>query len=381
LGKAAEVSRNLADPVIDYSDTANGIVRFIAATPGTGLLDSWTSYDTATVKWDANAKDAISGNENVVSLVGRKVHTDGRIESYSITDAGGDGLIGGPGDVSKKLLTTLTTTYTKEWWGRNPGTVEALVLEASPGPDGDFNTAGDNVIYTAKWSRLLGADTLAYAEYADGDGDGVIVDNGAAQPSIVDVIYYEKNPLLQPFVAYNRLFLKVKSNGNSANDVVIGVNGEQKLVTGRVNSFVVLDTTGDSTVLPGEMASATFKTTVTSAGDSVRQATVNVVFDPQTGLQADSTYLYYQLHMAEEKQAGFVRNTTFDFSTADPVKAGQDPTSGHLEMTVTYSNGKTASMKADFVTGSSFSGTYTDPDGNTKTVTWDAAGNASTTQP
>ena len=42
-------------------------------------------------------------------------------------------------------------------------------------------------------------------------------------------------------------------------------------------------------------------------------------------------------------------------------------------MSVTYSNDKTASMVADF-SPTGFSGTWTGPDGNTLTVTWDGNG-------
>jgi hypothetical protein len=351
-----------ADPVIDSSDISLGILRYIVAS--TDLFGCET-IDTITVQATAL--------ENWVSITGSKTCAN-RSEYYSVTDADGNGIVAGPAEVNPKAHLLYSVIYTaNDLLGHKSGMAETMLLTASAGPDNDFDTDSDNVIFEAVWNRTLNGDTLAYAEYSDADGDGIIIDNGSASASVVDVAYFEKDPAFNPFVDKSSLNMRLITDGNSENDQVIRINGEETLISGRVNSIIVLDTTGDSTISDNEIAEAIFSTVVSPATDSIISWRLSTVFDPVDGLANDKDNLYYELHSNWQKRFGYVRSMTYDFTTTEPVAQGADPTSGHIEMSVEYSDGRTASIVADFSQGY-FTGVYTAPDGSTTTVTWDENG-------
>ncbi|MBD3392839.1 MAG: hypothetical protein GF418_12100 [Chitinivibrionales bacterium] len=351
---------------IDSTDIANNKITVTCTETTSNQTSTWT----ATVKAD--------DWETVYALSGSTEYTggfkDGCTETAVFTDQDGDGIVAAPGLADSKARIVMTASYEKDLplLGHKAGEVERAVMTATAGPDGDFDTEEDNVVYEASWERKLDGERVAYAEYADADGDGVIIDAAASSPSQVDVVLYEKDPAWEPFVDYNELYFRIITDGNEENDKVIKLYGEQGMITGRVNSIVVLDENGDSIISEGEIAVATFATVVTSNSDSIISSSVSLVFDPVSGLEDDTDNLYYELHYSHEKRLGWVRKLTYDFATDEPVPEGQEPTSGHIEMSVEYANGETASLEADFADGS-FSGTYTGPDG-TFSVTWNDDG-------
>jgi hypothetical protein len=350
------------DPVIDSSDIADGILRYIGTSTD---LFGCSKIDTITAMAD--------NLENWVSITGSTT-CNNRVEYYSITDADGNGIVAGPAETNPKARLLCIVHYTaNDFLGHKSGMTETMALTASAGTDDNFGTDSDNVVFEAAWLRTLDSDTLAFAEYTDADGDGIIMDNGSASPSIVDVAYFEKDPAFNPFVDKSQLNMRLITDGNSENDQVIRINGEETLITGRVNSIIVLDTTGDSTISTGEMAEATFITVVSPVSDSIKTWTLSTVFDPVDGLANDKDNLYYELHMSWQKRFGYIRSLTYDFTTTEPVAEGADPTSGHLVMAAEYSDGRTGSIVADFSQGS-FTGTYTAPDGSVTNVTWDENG-------
>ncbi|MDD5675076.1 MAG: hypothetical protein PHC61_12985 [Chitinivibrionales bacterium] len=271
-------------------------------------------------------------------------------------------------------LVNSTTRYAQDIFGHFAGETETGILKAASGPDHDFATAGDNQLLAASWLRMLGSDTLASAVFKDADNDGILINYAAGAPSVVDVSLYERNPVLKPLVSYDRLNLRVVTNGDTTQDKVIRISGVEGRKSGRVSTFVVLDTTGDSTVIAGAMARAIWTTALSSSSsDTVIAAKATVLFKPQNGLCKNADNLFYGINLTESKRFGIISERTFDFTTTNPVADGQKPTSGHVVMNVTFANGKTAGLVADFDNGY-FNGTYTGPDGNTLTVRWNANG-------
>jgi hypothetical protein len=101
------------DPVVDYSDTAQGIIRYI--TSSTDIFGC-VSNDTIAVQ-AANVN-------NWISWVGTKT-CGNRIESYSVTDADGDGIVSGPSVTNPKARTVIAVEYlANDIFGHKAGQVE-----------------------------------------------------------------------------------------------------------------------------------------------------------------------------------------------------------------------------------------------------------------
>lgn len=339
---------------------------YYSRTTAVGLVQN----DSITILWDSYAQDAIDGNESVVSVRGAREFAGGKRESWSASavDENGAVLEGQPiGSTAHMRYETIAAN----------GVIDVLTMSVHSGPDDDFDTEPDNRILSAHWERKAGDELIAYAKYSDADNDGILVDNGAAQPSPVDVEYYEKNPVANPFVEYRRLVVRILCDGTEdgvKSDPVVKVHGEQKYTTGRITTVAVVDSDGDSTISAGEMARFIVETQTAPQSAPVRAASFECVFNPQSGLNDASDNLYYEIHARQEKRFGWERKTSFDFTTTEPVLEGQAPASGHIELAVEYADGTSASVVADFSDGR-FSGTYTNPRGETMQVSWDENGN------
>lgn len=350
----------------DVSDTANGVARIMYES--TSLLA--TTYDTIVIKWDAVAKDDSIDDKNVISFSEYKVYKVGRVEYARVTDLDNDGVVsaaaGSDYNGSARFLFGAKTVS---------GEIEETVMDMGAGADLDFDgEEDDNPILAMSWKKLTAAgDTLGYAAFVDADGDGVLTDPAATTVSTVDINLYERNNPWKPFVEYSRLAMRVVTDGNEENDLITKLGGEEGLVTGRVNTVSVVDAQGDEIVTANEIATAAFETKSTPADDPVRQSQLEMVFDVGSGLQNEADNLFYEVHFNQEKKVGWVRSRTFDFTTSKPFADGADPTSGHLQFSAGYSNGKTAFVVADF-DENGFSGTYTDPDGAVFSVVWSADG-------
>ena len=342
----------------DFTDTANGIARLYCYTKEL-LCDS---YDTIVVKWDEFARDSIQNNENIVSVSGAKIYAL-KTERYSVTDLDGDNVVSGQPQYNGKARFAYASFQA--------GVTEKLVMDVSAGPDKNFSTDVDNQVLAMSWVQMKGADTTSYATFADADNDGILIDKGKSSTSLVDVALFQKNPPFKPFVESTALSMRIQTNGIDSNDKIIRLAGEEHRVSGRVVTLTVTDTMGNPDISANQIAIATFASNPATNLGAID--TVKFVFNVGAGLQDQKDQLLYGLHLKKDKQIGIVRERTFDFTTTNPVKSGDKPTSGDIAMSVTYSNDKTASMVADF-SPTGFSGTWTGPEGNTLTVTWDSNG-------
>jgi hypothetical protein len=363
LAKTAAAARTQAQTVeFDTSRIDEGVAAVIFHTDN--LL--FAQHDTILIKWDAFARDTIEDNETVIAVSGGKSYANGKQEWYSVVDLDGDGVLNPAQGGDNSATVTAVTRFA----GVRSGQVETLVLRVDAGPDGDFDAEEDNrIVGEASWVRMGGGDTLAYARYADADGDGVLFVEGSE--SALDVVWFQKDPGV--FVAWHTLRFRLITNGNEAEDVIVKLYGEEERRSGRTSCLVILDENGDSVISEGDMAHATWSTLYSPDRDSIISASIACVYDPQSGIQNERDNLYHELSMEEQKRFGFVRERSFSFTTDTPVPDGQEPESGHISMQVTYFNGKSISLEADFTTGS-FSGTYTGPDGETLDVAWNENG-------
>jgi hypothetical protein len=362
LGKQGlgKIRSGAEDPVIDLSDTASGKARFIVAKKNI-LVES---HDTAIVKWDNIARDTAIKDKNIISVSGEKIHAGEKTERYSVTDLDGDGVVAGEAKFNGKARFSYQATRSE--------VTEKLVLDVSAGADKNFNTEADNQVLALAWERTGGIEQTAKAAFADADGDGILIDKSKETQSAVDVTLFQKNPPFKPLVDSLTLTIRVLTDGkDKAKDKIIRLSGREYRQSGRIITVAVTDVHGNGDVMPGDTAIAVFA--LIPAYQNGWKDTVRLVFGVQSGLQNPHDNLLYALHISKEHQSGVVKNRVFDFTTSQPVTEGQKPKSGHVEMKVTYGNDKTASLIADF-NETGFSGTWTGPNGNTITVSWDSNG-------
>jgi hypothetical protein len=361
LGKQGlgKISAGAESPIIDLSDTAAGKARLIFIT-NTALVDS---YDTLTIKWDDVARDPLQINKNIISASGARTYIGGKTERYGVTDADNDGVVAGEAKYNGKARFTYQAIQGT--------TVESLAMEVSAGTDKNFTNDADNQIVSLSWEKSRSGETTSRATFADADNDGVLIDKSKTTPCAVDVTLFEKNPLLRPLVDSCYLTLRVLTNGNSSEDKLTRLSGKEYRQSGRIFTLTVTDVHGNEDVMPFDTAIAVFAM-IPAMQNGVKDS-VRFVFDVQSGLQKSSDNLLYGLHIHKEHLIGPVKSRIINFTTTQPVSEGQKPKSGHLEMTVTYSNDKSASLSAEF-TQTGFIGTWTGPNGNTLTVTWGADG-------
>jgi hypothetical protein len=361
LGKQGlgKISASAVSPIIDLSDTASGKARLIFIT-NTALVDS---HDTLVIKWDDVARDPLEINKNIISVSGERTYIGGKTERYGVTDADNDGVVAGEAKYNGKARFSYQAIQGT--------TVESLTMEVSAGADKNFNNNADNQIVSLSWEKSRSGEIASRATFADADNDGVLIDKSKTIPCAVDVTLFEKNPLLRPLVDSCYLTMRVLTNGNSTEDKLIRLGGKEYRQSGRIFTLTVTDVHGNEDVLPNDTAIAVFAM-IPAKPNGVKDS-VRFVFDVQSGLQKSSDNLLYGLHIHKEHLIGPVKSRIIDFTTRQPVSEGQKPKSGHLEMTVTYSNDKSASLSADF-TQTGFIGTWIGPNGNTLTVTWGADG-------
>ncbi len=362
LGKQGlgKIRSDAGSPIMDLSDTAAGTARLIFSAKNV-LVES---HDTVILKWDDIARNVLITEKNIVSVSGDKIYAGGKTERYGVVDLDDDGVVAGQSQYNGKARFTYRAGHAD--------IVEKMVMDVSAGADRDFDTEADNQVIALAWEKSRSGDPIGRATFTDADNDGILIDKSATAQSIVDVTLFQKDPPLKPLVDSLALTIRVLTDGkDKTKDRIIRLGGTEYRLCGRVVTVTVTDAHGNPDVMPGDTAIATF------AAIPVLQNgwkdTVRFVFDVPSGLQSSSDNLLYSLHISKEHQSGLIQSRIFDFTTTRPVAEGQKPTSGHVEMTVTYGSGKTSSLSADF-SESGFSGTWTGPDGNTLTVTWDANG-------
>jgi hypothetical protein len=357
LGKARS---DAPSPIIDLTDTASGKARLIYSAKN-ALAES---HDTVVIRWDDVARDATVQDKNIISASGEKAYANGKTERYSVVDLDNDGVVSGQSQYNGKARFTYQAVH--------GDVVEKLVMDVNAGADKNFTVENDNQVIAMAWEKSQGGDRVGRAIFADADNDGILIDKSKDAQSAIDLTLFQKNPPFKPFVDSVTLTIRVLTDGkNKANDKIIRLSGTEYRVSGRAVTIAVTDAHGNPDVMPHDTAIATFA--VIPVLQNGWKDTVRFAFDVQSGLQNPHDNLLYSLHISKEHQTGIVKSRVFDFTTTQPFSEGQKPKSGHVEMTVTYGNDKTASLAADF-SANGFSGTWTGPSGNTLTVTWDMSG-------
>jgi hypothetical protein len=360
MQKSAALQKAGADVfVVDSSTAAQGYGTFIA-TRGSLLA---TTYDTAIVRWDAQARDNVSNNENVMRWSHTVVWFNGGIvERAAFTDADGDGLVTVVAGRSNRVRIDF-----RKNWTRLDGKeqVETAVVVAEPGPDNDFDTEGDNRLYQAEWKRTVAGAATASVVFTDEDGDGRVLDNGAV--SVVRLTAWESDPPFRPRVKGVRAVVRVRKPGYGLGEEPVGFEYTDTLRNGRIGKIYLRNSDGGDVIVANDTLRLFVETRQRANNDSLRSLDVEVAFSMGANLKSKNDDVFYSLKAEAHNRLGFHRDVKFAVISNAPVPRGQEPQSGSFSLEVTYANRKSVSLEGTF-TPTAFDGVYTGPAGDTASV-------------
>jgi hypothetical protein len=361
LGKKtalAKMARVAGDEMVITVDTVAGVAHI---THNYSLLGV-AIEDKADVKWDDKAQDQIDDNENVIGFSQSKHYLLGKVETAVFSDADGDQLVNALSETSKVKI-----VFTKV----ELGLTEVAVVVAGCGPDTNFKTETDNLIYQADWQRKKGSVVLAEASYLDGDKDGIVVNN--ADTSLVEVAFKEWNPMNRPLVSHLEAHATVRLFGKDNGDEPVQFGYTETLKTGRVNSVSMKNRFGEPAMIANDTLTVHFESKITNADDTLKYLAIDFVMNPGKDLKSDLDDSLYALHILSQKKIGFEREAEFHFWSDAAVAHGQEPKAGHFEGEATYANGKTASLKGSF-SPAGFQAEYVGPEGDSASVGYSLLG-------
>ncbi len=322
------------------------------------------TVNTLVICVDAKILDTITGNETVARGKTVTTHIGGRVETADITDADGDGIlnpVAGKGAKANMVFSTL-----------EKGVLETTVLVIGPGPDSDFKTENDNLVYSASWSKTLGADTLATATYADADSDGVAVDNGKA--SLVDLDFYQKGSSKDhPDAVWSRAQMRLVVRYKVEANEVKRVRFEMENKAGRRETGEVLNLQGGRDFDMKDTVQARFLTVGTAAADSLDTMDVHLTLKLGTDFDGKHDDSVYAIDVRATKKLGDEKLALFSFVSEKPIPSGKEPEFGALSMSVEYGDGTTLKVEGE-ITSETMDVTVTDRTGKRTHIVWDREG-------
>lgn len=230
----------------DFSDTSQG-----TATVYFFKDDSLVSvHDTLIVRYDAQAKDALYGNETVVNRAGE---TFWKILAtafrYQVTDTDSDGLL------DWRRLSVLPS--------ESNGIATSLIFTERPGPDGNFELSGDNLSIALEIVKKTGGDTLVYDKYFDVDGDGSLWSGKLSDSALIEYTQIRAGDSALPGVIRSQFQVRgaVFSSGSGRVELRKAFL-QEKLRTGGVKTARIWGIHPDSTFKPGDTAYVTVGETI-----------------------------------------------------------------------------------------------------------------------
>ncbi len=325
-----------------------------------------TTVNTLAICFDAKALDSIQGNETV--LRGKTVATygSGRVETAEITDADGDGILNPKNPAAKANIA---------FSALEKDILEKTLLVVGPGPDANFDTEPDNVVYSASWSRTSGTDTLGYATYADADGDGAAIDNGKA--SVVDLEFYEKGASKDhPEAVWSKANLRMVVKYKVDAKEVRRVRFESETKAGRKEIGEILNQSGGRDIDMRERVDARFYT-IGAAGsnplDSLDTLQVHLAMTLGADFDDKTDDSVYAIDVRTRKNSGDERLARFSFVSGKAIPSGKDPQEGALDLSVEYADGTSLTVEGD-ITPTRMDVTLKDRQDKRLHVVWDRQG-------
>ena len=323
-----------------------------------------TTVVTVTACTDAKFFDSIKDNETMIRAKSVATYKSGRVETAEISDADGDGIVNPVAGGKSKAAITFT--------GDEKGVVEKSMLIVGPGPDDNFDTEPDNLVYSSRWYKLSGNDTLGTASYTDVDGDSIAVDNGKL--SLVDLEFYQKGPSADhPDAIWTRASLRMLVRYKVEAKTVSRVRFEMEDQRGRVSVGEVLALDGGRDFQMNNNVIAHFTTVGKAAGDSLDTLDVRLTMLLGDDFDSKADDKIFAIQAMSKQKTGDESRATFSFTSSKPILSGQDPENGDLSMEVEYADA--TKLKVDGkITAKVLDVTIEDRKGKRSHVIWDRAG-------
>jgi hypothetical protein len=324
-----------------------------------------TSYDTLFFKPGTQILDSVSRILGLVATKRTEVYKNGKVTLSMFRDGDGDGAI-----VTPLLGAKVSVLFVNQL----NDTSESAVLMTDGGPDGNTATEPDNRIYQAEWLRLSGEDTVSRAAYADADSDGVVIDNGA--PSLVDLVFFERDPKDKPEAAERSLNLRVIARYKQEPQEIRRFAAVERLRNGSRHAISMRNVEG------GEDLDLQGKTTVrmsiqeTPESDSLESLEVESVIKPESAIGADRDSLFSYSAKAI-KRLGEEREAYFAFTVGElgkPIAPKTQPRNGRVTFRIDYRDSTWVLADGELKEGA-LSASITARDGTLYVVDWDANGN------
>lgn len=353
-GRAAASDSTLR---LDLSDTADGIALLYT----TKTTDSLFQADTLAIVWNAFAKDAVTGNEQIRwARTGKLERGTGRWMRQVIEPAGTDTMVTPLAGKANRIHLNQVTG-----WGARRSVLD---LECDPGPDNSYDTESDSRIFWSRVVQLRGADTLESVTWRDGDGDSIATDRASGKKGVVTSVRVLPSPAGHPLV------LRYEEEGRLRVDPRDSTATEplrlRRLATwrsGRTVEETLGRAEGDSDLVAGD--SAQFRRLAVFGADTVQ---VRFVMRMGANLQQDTGKQMLSMAVRVRKPTGRVLELTF---TPDLPLRDNDPTrTGAVRLVEALPGGLTWVLE-----GRLLAGALTAHVSNGKDLsgigTWDAAGN------
>ena len=328
-------------------------------------IGSRVTVDTLIYCMDSTWFDPLKADKHVVR--GKSVTRDtvsGRVEIGEFSDGDGDGILNPilGGEAKARILFVII----------DKGVTERTRMLIGDGPDDNFDTEPDNLIYEMSWSKTTATDTLGSASFADADSDGIAVDNG--KPSLVDISWYNLGPTDDnPDVVWSRLSMRAVVYYKSDRKDMKRFSIESETKDGRTQTAVLLNLDGSRDFDTKDTLLARFRAVGTASADSLdtMETTIRMTtgrdFDAKTD---DSTYAF---NVRALKKIGEERLAVFDFKSDKPIPSGKEPQLGILTMQVEYTDGTSLEVSGK-ITDTTVDLTATLRDGKRIHAVWDRSG-------
>lgn len=318
---------------IDYSDTANGVLQVFSTTEG--LVK--TNRDTLVVRWDDFARDTIEDNESLMAIRSCEYYENGSTYCYQIQDLDGDSLIVAHGggcneNVSSQLCNTVKAS--SQWYNQQGVMLVEGYWEAASGADADFDIEEDNALRIMNRIRFSAAgDTTMIESWEVTDNENWVVTGGDS----VVVDYYKWDRMQAGGMKETRYRALYFPKDTSATRFIefsedhVNALGVQVLTTlsfpGAQNSLDAADV-GDTIVIHTLWRGP--------EGVWVRDLWLDVILDGAA--DEDDHFMIGAKSEVRNLDTRYYRS--FHFIPGKPLKDGEEPESGQIELTETDALGK-----------------------------------------
>ena len=357
LKQSAALAKMAAD-----IDVGGGVMANLDDT-GKGFATLYHKYnqlfdqieDTVVVKWDDVARDTTIKDKNILSFKRVTTHIGGKKETAEFADADGNGLVNAVAGKENKVKLTLTVL--------DNGTLEKTDLVVGAGKDANFDKEEDNTILSAGWTRSKNGVVIGTGAFKDADNDGVVTDN--SKDCVVLAEYTDIEPKDRPLIQKVDFKAKVRVLANKMGDEPLSFSYTETTKLHRTNVVTIKNREGGDEIVRGDTLTVHLETSVGSATDTLKSASIDFVMNPGQNLKSEDDDVCYAIHIKTEKQFGLERTASFNFISATPIPHGQEPTAGTFDGEATYANGKSITLKGSF-SPDGFSATFTGPDGSVK---------------